>query len=636
MRGGSGNGRRFARLCISLLPLAGCTDPPAAPTHVVGAEAVGDYLRGGDWPHYGRDSAGSRYSPLREIGPGNVDELRQAWAYPLGAPGGRGSELTPLVVEGVLYATGRDRIVALRADSGEELWRYAPPSGSPSRRGLAYWRGDAVTESRVFVVVARKLLALDAATGQRARAFGTSGEVELAAGYDGAPTLFEDRVIVGSQSRPGGLEAFDARSGAALWAFAADGLPLPAPSFAVDVDRALLYAVVTGPEEDPYYGGLRGGDAPLANAIVALDVRTGERRWHFQTVRHDLWDYDLVAPPTLLDVEVGGRRVPVVALTAPTGYLYLLDRATGAPVHAIADVPVPPSDVPGERAASTQPIPVTPPPLARVSFAPEDLVAASDTTPQHAAACRELRDRHGARNLGPFTPYAHRALGSAPRSTVVFPSALDGAGFGGAAADPRTGVVYVGTSSVGALGWLEPNGADSTAAQTGVGPRRARLPYRLVGALGGGDRRFAAAGTPPEGAPAAATAPWPCQKPPWGELAAVAVGSGEVLWRVPLGVTAELPEARRRTGRPNAGGALATASGLVFIGASDDRRFRAFEARTGRELWATELPRSAHAAPITYLGTDGKQYVALVAAGALSIDGPGGADAATLIAYALP
>jgi glucose dehydrogenase len=620
--------------CLHLV-LAGCTDPPAPPSQVPGGEAVVDYSRAGEWPSHGRDAAGTRYSPLREIGPSNVDELRQAWAYPLHGGAARGSELTPLVVGGVLFATAPDRVVALRGDTGEELWRHATSPDEPSRRGLGYWRGDDPTPGRLFVTLGRKLLALDADTGRPVAAFGVAGEVELPAPYDGAPSVFEDRVIVGSQGRPGGLRAFDARTGAALWTFAADGLRLQAPFVTIDVDRGLLYAVVSGPEDDPFYGGLRAADETLANAVVALDARTGEQLWHFQTVRHDLWDYDLLAPPALLDATVDGATVPALALVAPTGYLYLLNRATGAPLHGVEEAATPASDVPGERAAPTQPIPAKPPALARTTFTAEDIVAAADTTEQHAAACRSLRDSHGVRNSGPFTPDPHRPAGAAARATVVFPSALEGAAFGGVALDPRAGLAFVNTSSVGSLAWLEPNGADPIAAQTGDGTRRAALPYRLVGASGPDDTSFVARAEPSDGAPGLA-ADWPCQKPPWGELAAVRVGTGEVLWRVPLGTTDQLPEARRQTGRPNAGGALATAAGLVFIGASNDRRFRAFDARTGQELWTTELPRSAHAAPIAYLGADGKQYVAVVAAGALSIDEPGAADAQTLIAYALP
>jgi quinoprotein glucose dehydrogenase len=241
--------------------------------------------------------------------------------------------------------------------------------------------------------------------------------------------------------------------------------------------------------------------------------------------------------------------------------------------------------------------------------------------------------------LGPFTPYRHRAAGAEPRSTIAFPGSMGGVSWGGVAADPKLGIVFVNTSSEGAIGWLEPSVAGVTSAQTGEGARTERLPYRRTSIVGGPAARFwsndaalDSTGNEQSGGSSA----WPCQKPPWGELMAVNVATGEIVWRVPLGVTEQLPESRRRTGRLNLGGPIVTAAGLVFIAATNDRRFRAFDARTGAELWVTELPLSAHAVPITYAAADGRQYVAIVAAGRLAIDDPGAADAQSLIAYALP
>ena len=601
-------------------------------------------MRGADWPSYNRDLAGTRFSPLAQISATNVDELRQAWSYPLGADGGAaldGSELTPLVVGGVLYATAADRVVALRAESGAEIWRFALEQGVPSRRGLSFWPGDSATAARVFFTTGRTLVALDAATGRKALGFGRNGEVAMPTPYNAGPTRFEDLVLTGSNGAPGGVRAYDARTGEERWAFTAETTLLhPAFSLTVDVDRALLYAVFAGPEPDVFYGGERPTAESYENSVVALDARTGKRRWSFQTVHHDLWDYDLLAPPALLDVTIDGERVPVLAQAGRAGFLYVLDRVTGKPVFDIVETPVPPSDVPGERASATQPIPRQPPAIARVAYAPEDLVTANDTTPEHAAFCRALRERSGGlQNAGPFTPYRHRADGAEPRSTLVFPGSLGGASWGGVAADPHQGLVFVNTSSEGGIGWLERSASDATSAQTGEGPRTARLPYRRTSVVGGPLARFwsndAAAnsgGNEQSGGPGA----WPCQKPPWGELMAVELRSGEIVWRVPLGVTEQLPENRRRTGRLNQGGAIVTAAGLVFIGATNDRRFRAFDARTGAELWVTELPLSAHAVPITYAAGDGRQYVAVVAAGQLAMDDPGAADAQSLIAYALP
>jgi glucose dehydrogenase len=627
-------------VALAAAALAACSEAPEPP-HVPGVAVAAEFMRGADWPHYNRDLGGTRFSPLRQISPTNVDELRQAWSYPLGPMSSAalgGSELTPLVVDGVLYATAADRVVALRADAGAEVWRFAVTEAVPSQRGLAYRPADEATPARIFFTAGRALVALDAATGQKALEFGNAGEAPMPSAYTGAPTLFEDLVIVGSNGPPGGVRAYDARSGAERWRFVgASTLLHPASTLAVDVDRALVYAVFAGPEPDVFYGGGRGATAdPYLNSVVALEARTGNRRWHFQTVHHDIWDYDLSAAPALLDVEIGAEQRSILALAGPAGYLYALDRVTGEPVFGIVEAPVPTSDVPGENASPTQPVPRKPPPIARVAYAADDIVTAGDTTAEHAAYCRALRERGGGlQNGGAFTPYRHRAAGKEARSTIVFPGSLGASSWGGVATDPDRGLVFVNTSSEGGIGWLEPNTGDATSAQTGEGARVERMPYRRTSAVGGPLARFWSHDTAADSAgneQGGGASAWPCQKPPWGELVAVAMATGEVAWRVPLGVTEELPESRRRTGRLNVGGPIATAGGLVFIGASNDRRFRAFDSRTGAELWVTEVPLSAHAVPITYAAADGRQYVAIVAAGRLAIDDAGAADAESLIA----
>jgi quinoprotein glucose dehydrogenase len=342
----------------------------------------------------------------------------------------------------------------------------------------------------------------------------------------------------------------------------------------------------------------------------------------------------------LLDVGVGGRRRPILALAGRAGYLYFLDRVTGEPVFGVVETPAPASDVPGERASPTQPVPRKPPPIARVAYSGEDIVAANDTTAEHAAFCRALRDRSGGlTNGGAFTPYRHRAAGKEPRSTIVFPGSLGAVSWGGVAVDAERGVVFVNTSSEGAIGWLEPSTSDAISALTGEGPRIERMPYRRTSAVGGPLARFWSHDAPADSSGnerGAGAGAWPCQKPPWGELMAIEAATGDIVWRVPLGVTEELAESKRRTGRLNVGGPIVTAAGLVFIGASNDRRFRAFDARTGAELWVTELPLSAHAVPITYTAADGRQYVAIVAGGRLAIDDVAPPGAESLIAYALP
>jgi len=632
---------RGGALLFAIGLVAACDEPPAPLPQVGGAVAVAEFAVLGDWPNYNRDLAGTRHSPLTQVDTINVSDLRPVWTYALGRAGTSQADagLTPLVVGGVLYASAADRVVALRADTGEELWRYSLEQGAPAHRGLAYWPGKGAEPSRLFFIAGRRLMALEASSGRRIVAFGAEGAIELPVSYDAAPTRFENLLIIGSHSPPGGVRAFDVRSGAPVWEFAAPESPLLHWPFAftIDIDRALLYAVFDSPGADDYFRGSEMASDGLDDSIVALEARSGAQRWHFQTVHHDIWNYDLPAPPGLLDVSIDGAVVPLLAQASKTGYLYILNRVTGEPVFGIAETPVPQSDVPGEQTSATQPIPQKPEPIARVSVGADDFVAATDTTAAHAARCRQLRERSGGlRNQGPFTPYRYRAPGAQPRSSVVFPGVAGGASFGGTAADPTLGLIFVATTSDGSVGWIEQNVADPTAAQTGEGSRREQLPYRRAGAVGEPLARFAAS-------EAAADADsdeahdhalnWPCQKPPWGELVAVTARTGDIVWRVPLGITEQLPEERQRTGRPNRGGPITTAGGLVFIGASDDRRFRAFDSRSGDELWVTELPQSAHSVPVTYLGGNGKQYVAIVAAGA---DAAQSLDSQSIIAYALP
>jgi len=651
------NALRVAAAC-ALAGLTACSPQPS-PTSSLAPPPAEEHLDAGDWPSYNRDLAGTRFSPLEQIDASNVAELKQAWVYPLGRNTttrslNGGSETTAIVIAGTLFVTAADRVVALRADTGQELWRYVLDRGSPSRRGLAYRPGDRDAPAEVFFTAGRRLIALDAATGHKALAFGGTGEIEMPVVYNGAPTRFENLLIVGSNSPPGGVRAFDARTGAPVWVF--DAVPQADEpgretwgarsaerasvlgwsfSFTVDVDRALLYVALAGPAPNDGFGGDRPGDNLYANSVVALDARSGERRWHFQTVHHDVWDYDLPAPPALLDVAIGGAMVPVLAQPGKSGYLYVLNRATGEPVFGIEERPAAASDVPGERLAPTQPVPLKPPPLARVSYAPEDLVTREDTNAAHADFCRALRERGGGLQAsGPFTPYRFRAEGKPPRTALVFPGSLGGANWGGAAADPTLGFVFVNTSDVGSLGWLEAVADDPAAAGESASTDDAIARYRHASALAGPFAHFWWSGAGPDESGAGERA-WPCQKPPWGQLVAVNAASGEIAWAVPLGITEDLPEPKRRTGRVNLGGPIATAGGLVFIGATNDRRFRAFSSRTGAELWVAKLELSAHAVPITYVGADGKQYVAIVAAGASAIDGADSPEGQALVAFAL-
>lgn len=620
---------------------------------------------GGDWPNYNRDLAGTRFSPLTQINRANVAGLREAWSYELGrnvTTGGLsgGSEFTPIVVNGIMYVAAADRVVALEPESGAEIWRFELTEGAPSRRGVMFWSSADGAQERLFFTAGRSLIALEAGTGLKAAGFGVDGEIEMPVAYNAAPTRFDDLVIVGSNSAPGSVRAFDARTGKAVWEF----LSVPGPgepghetwrneswraqpnllhwafAMTIDVEREILYTAFESPGPDDYYGGNRPGDNLFGNSVVALDIRTGERLWHYQTVHHDLWDYDLPAAPGLLDVTIDGEDVPVLVEAGKTGYLYILNRVTGEPVFGIEEQPVPASDVPGEQSAPTQPIPVAPPPIARVSYGPEDLVSADDTNEEHAAFCAALVERSGGmRNEGPFTPYRYRGADADGATTLVFPGSTGGANWGGTASDPNVGLVFVNTMDEGSIGWIESAPSEAGGETANGADAGEPLRFRRMSVVGGPLARFWSNDSAPDSGGnelRGSERAWPCQKPPWGRLVAVDAATGAIVWQVPLGITEDLPEGKRKTGRLNMGGPIATAGGLVFIAATNDRRFRAFDSLTGAELWVTELPLSGHAVPITYRGSDGRQYVAITAAGAAAIDDPDAPDAQTLIAYALP
>ena len=591
-----------------------------------------------DWPMYRRDAAGTGHSPLRQITTANVATLARRWTYGLqgaatAAPSGRGggggvnSEVTPIVVNGVMYLPAANRVVALEPDTGKEIWQYAVSGGAPSRRGVAYWAGDDTHPPRLFFTVGRRLIALDAKTGAPDKAFGRDGEIDLGVPYNSVPFVHRHVVVVGANTPPGAIggignpRAFDARTGARLWEFSSVAQPGQAGHdtwdgdswkdrlgvnawpfyFTLDEPRGLLFVPLASPIPGAY-GGDRKGANLFGNSVVALEIETGKYRWHFQTIHHDLWDADPPAPPSVFDITRNGRVIPAVALTTKSGYLYILNRVTGEPAFGVVEREVAKSDVPGELAFPTQPIPVRPPPIARTQFTPADLVTDADTTAAHAAACREIVEKNGVYNAGPFTPWAYRAPNAPPKTALVFPGGLGGANWGGTAYAPQSGYVVVATQDVGALGWMESKDGslvsfDKTSPERPAG--RGIFDVRIDGAS------------------------WPCQKPPWGRLMAINVTTGDIAWQTPLGITEQLPAGKQNTGRPLVAGPIVTDGGVVFIGATDDNRFRAIDARTGRELWVTKLDRRGNANPMTYQGKDGKQYVAIVATD-------------TLAAFALP
>lgn len=658
-----------------------------------GVGAQSDAARGAaakEWPTYGHDAASTRFSPLTAITPANVGDLEVAWVYhmrpaigdtspaatpppaaaggraPVGdtppPPAGRGrgrggsrfsaSQVTPLVINGVMYlSTPYFRVVALDPSTGKELWAYRLPSGNPSTRGVEYWGGDGTTPPQiVFGTSDAKLYSLDAKTGQPNEAFGDKGVVnldtpEILQGLPGRnslsspPIVYKNLVITGgtTQENPprgpaGDVRAWDMRTGRLVWTF--HSVPRPGEVghetwagdswknrsgvnvwgfLTVDVERGIVYMPFGAPSVDQY-GGDREGDNLFGSSLVAADANTGKYLWHFQVVHHDIWDADLTGAPVLLDVRRDGRTIPAVAAINKVGLLFLLDRVTGKPIDPVEERPVPPSEVPLERPAKTQPFPVRTPPLSRMSFSAADIAT---VTPELEAACRTMIE--GALLGGPYVPVSYNRL------RVQFPGNHGGVNWGGISFSPDLGYIFVNSNEMGQVSGLRDRAPDAASPARGDGVGNRVDPDGPYEGMPGGGRFSIRNGDDPQ--------QLMCQQPPWGQLTAVDVSTGEFAWRVPLGVTDSLPPDKQNTGRPGNGGTIATAGGLVFVGATDDSRFRAFDARTGKELWTHKLNGAAEATPITYQGPDGRQYVVIAATGGGFFNNPTTDD--SILAFAV-
>lgn len=581
-----------------------------------------------EWPSYGGDPGGMKYSPLKQIHRGNVNQLRPAWTYHTGDvsdgtayPVRSAFEATPLVIDGVMYfTTAFARLIALDAETGRELWAFDPKIDKTRsanlfiHRGPAFWT-DGRRKRLFYGTLEGRLYSIDASTGKPDDSFGQAGMIDMRAGVadrfpgrgygmTSPPAIYKNLVICGAltadgepKGPSGDVRAFDALSGKLVWTF--HTVPRAGESgndtwegdswkdraavnpwsvLSVDPKRGTVFLPLTSPASD-YYGADRKGANLFGDSLVALDAATGKRLWHFQTVHHNIWDYDLPAQPNLIEVRREGKAVPAVAQITKTGFVFLFDRVTGKPLFEIEERPVPKSEVPGESAWPTQPFPVKPPPFARQSMKREEL---STVTPEAKAFCASLVEDAVFGAL--FTP-----IGLKP--TLLFPGTNGGANWGGGSYDPETHTLYVNSMDVGMFVRLAPR------------PAGAEVPYRTVG-KGTPNSRFWTKDL------------WPCQQPPWGHLTAINLDTGEFRWRSVLGVVdALLDKGVPPTGAPNIGGSIVTAGGLVFIGATNDSRFRAFDKDTGKELWVTRLPASAHATPTTYRGKSGKQYVAIAAGG---------------------
>ena len=617
-----------------------------------------------DWPVFGHDPGGMRYSPLKQINTKNVTQLRLAWTFDTPAPmpataapaanvpiaqegapsrrqRGRRGESTPLVIGNVMYmSTAYNRVLAMEPESGKKIWEYES-AHTPAMRGIAYWPGNSdLPPQIIFGTLDGWLISLNAKTGKPVPGFGREGMVNLKEGVadkypnqqygmTSPPALYKDLLITGSNTgeRPsfgasGDIRAWDVKTGKMVWRF--HTIPQPgepnhevwhdeewvdrtgANSWGfttVDVERGMIFVPIGTPNVD-FYGGNRKGSNLYGSSLVALDAGTGKVKWYFQTTHHDNWDYDLTAPPALITVKRNGKAIPAVAQTSKQGLLFLFDRLTGKPIYGIEERPVVSDNtIPGDEPWPTQPFPLKPPPLARNSFKPDEIAT---VTPEHEKYCRELLAKEGgALGGGPYAQYG-------PKLRVIFPSWTGGSNWGGTSFDPELGYLFVNTKSLGNFNKMV-KAADGQM-WSRVGPDDP--PENLGDYFWDGTKQ------------------WPCQQPPWGELSAVNVNTGDIAWRVPLGSFDELDaKGVPKTGTPTTnGGSIATAGGLVFIGATVDGRFRAFDSRTGKELWKTDLHADANSVPMTYQGKDGKQYVAVFAsAGKHPENIPG-----RLFVYALP
>ena len=586
------------------------------------------------------DPGATRYSPLAQITTANVGHLRVAWIYhmkPAPATGSsssdtplRPSEDQPLVVGNTMFVvTPYSRVVALDSTTGREKWVFViPGSDQASLRGAEYWPGDASTGPSLFFGTTHGFLySISAETGELNKAFGLDGAVNLrtpevmSTGTDkiyilpSPPVIYKDLVITGAGTgegrggagggigAAGDTRAWDIHTGKLVWTF--HSVPRPGEEgnntwggdswkqrsgvnvwgyMTVDPERGIIYMPFGAPNFDRV-GTDRPGDNLFGTAIVAADAATGKLLWYFQVVHHDIWDYDTETPPTLIDVHRDGRTIPAVVIVNKTGLMFVLDRVSGKPLFPVVEKAVPPSDVPGEHAAPTQPFPVTPAPLAQMSVdLYHDLL-------QHAKWCKAyVDDNHMLLAKEPYTPPAFN------RYSVNLPGTQGGVNYSGGAFDPRLGLFVVNVNNLGQPMRIvrdEVNGG-----------------YTNSGQFAGFNRFW----NPQDHLP--------CNEPPWGELVAIDVNSGRIAWRSVLGVTDNLPEGKQHTGRPGLGGPIVTGGGLTFIGATDDGRFRAFETKTGKELWSYHLPASAESIPITYSGEQGMQYVAIVATGGGLIRAP--------------
>ncbi len=605
-----------------------------------------------DWPAYGRDAGGSRYSPLTQISRANASQLKIAWTYRTGAEevkaaGARNAafESTPIVVDGTLYlTTPYSRVIALDPATGAEKWTYDPQIPLERRysemtsRGVSAW--PAATDGkkasrRIFVATLdARLIALDAATGKTISGFGQNGQIDLKQDVrfnvddryqnyqvTSPPAVIGDLVVVGSaigdnggvEMERGVVRAYDAITGKLRWSF--DPIPKNENDSArktwagessvktgaanawsiisADAERDLVFIPTSSPSPD-FYGGERKGDNRYANSVVAIKASTGKIVWHFQVVHHDLWDYDVPAQPMLINIKRGGKDIPAVAIGTKMGLLFVLDRRDGKPVFPVEERPVPQTDVSGEQTSATQPFPKLPRPLVPHQLKAEDAWGLTDKDRDYC------RDKIASlRNEGIYTP-------PSLKGTLAIPGNVGGMNWSGMSFDPTRNLLFVNTNVLPFEVKLIPRDEYNKMRETGAANRvkgefgrQTGTPYAMYR-----EPLMSPTGTP-------------CIPPPWGKLTAVDMATGEFRWDVPLGRIPQLALLGKKAdeyGSINLGGSMVTAGGLVFISAAMDDKLRAFDAESGKLIWEGQLPASAQAAPMTY-SAGGKQFIVISAGG---------------------
>jgi glucose dehydrogenase len=596
-----------------------------------------------DWPSSNYNNTANRYSPLDQITAANVATLQQIWSFHLKPAGYTGrmreQEAIPLVIGNTMYlASTYGAIHALDATTGMEKWKFQLPNNDlPAKRGIAYWPGaGTVPPSIIFGGLAGGMYSIKASDGTLNAGFGTNGIVDLktaevmqtgmnvAYSMLSPPTIYKNLVITGAGTGegPGGsnggtgpagdTRAWDARTGTLVWTF--HTVPRPGELgydtwgensalrrsgvnvwgyMSLDEERGILYMPLGAPNNDRV-GSDRPGNNLFSSSVVAVDANTGKYIWHFQLVHHDIWDYDTQSAPILIDLIRDGKPVPALVIVNKTGLLFTLNRVTGKPIFDVEERPVPKSDVPNEQASPTQPFPVKPEPLTQNTVSRNNLYKGE---PQHQSYCEHLVDDNNMKLGGPFMPIAFNRYSISP----------PGPAGGINSYDPKLHLFVSNTTNMfqPMRLILRPDGS-----------------YVNSGPLAG-TRRF---GDPER--------KLLCGPTPWGELVAVNMDTGDIAYRKTLGVSDMLPPELQDTGRPSSGGVILTASGLTFVGGTDDFRFRAFATATGQKLWEIKLPSSIETTPVTYMGADGRQFVTVVSTGG----GLTGSEVTNdeIIAFALP